>query len=566
MQTLRKLVKSKPLRVTVLLLPLMLGMVAYMVYYRRDVLYSLYSSLRLYLFITDATPFQTASLVEKGLLTYTQSTVMRIFLECARWLGGCVTVTFVTQLFRQLFRGLFIGIKARKANSVTIHGTASCKNHLAKSLGSRAITDDADEAFQAKRQIIAFENDSDTFRFLNDHFEALIGENRDHTVYLCTLSHNRTSYRDRGCILSNSAENCARMYWNQLYLRRYGEHPEQVIVIIGFGRFGQALFQQAVLTNVFLDATALEYHVFGDSAAFVALHQGLSQFMAVNAKTPGLDSVHFHADPWPAQLELLTRADRVILAEDDDEKNIGILCSLNASTTVGRVHLRTSDARIVEAFWPDKKISQDDITADICVFGTDAALYNKEIILDEKLSIHAKCIFAKYRLRTHAADCIACKQHGGIPACAHHCEPLQAAWDSMNYYQQSANITQADHLPVKVRALLRRDCMATPETREPFAAAYQAMRADGNLDALCELEHRRWMRNLFFSGWAYGPERKNPLRIHNLLLPYDELPAGEKLKDQDAYDVIDELLTPSTYENFPKPARSHRLRRQTRKG
>ena len=95
MQTLRKLVKSKPLRVTVLLLPLMLGMVAYMVYYRRDVLYSLYSSLRLYLFITDATPFQTASLVEKGLLTYTQSTVMRIFLECARWLGGLIRTAFI---------------------------------------------------------------------------------------------------------------------------------------------------------------------------------------------------------------------------------------------------------------------------------------------------------------------------------------------------------------------------------------------------------------------------------------------------------------------------------------
>jgi hypothetical protein len=43
--------------------------------------------------------------------------------------------------------------------------------------------------------------------------------------------------------------------------------------------------------------------------------------------------------------------------------------------------------------------------------------------------------------------------------------------------------------------------------------------------------HEAWMQNKLKAGWIWGPTTDRPNRIHNCLVPYDDLPPHEKAKD-----------------------------------
>lgn len=44
-------------------------------------------------------------------------------------------------------------------------------------------------------------------------------------------------------------------------------------------------------------------------------------------------------------------------------------------------------------------------------------------------------------------------------------------------------------------------------------------------------QHDEWMRNRLSRGWKYGPVRDDVAKIHPSLVPYDRLPAEQRLKD-----------------------------------
>ena len=50
-------------------------------------------------------------------------------------------------------------------------------------------------------------------------------------------------------------------------------------------------------------------------------------------------------------------------------------------------------------------------------------------------------------------------------------------------------------------------------------------------DKLREYEHRRWNVFMRGEGWIYNKKRKNLTKMHNLLLPFNQLPSEEKEKD-----------------------------------
>ena len=50
----------------------------------------------------------------------------------------------------------------------------------------------------------------------------------------------------------------------------------------------------------------------------------------------------------------------------------------------------------------------------------------------------------------------------------------------------------------------------------------------------------RWMRFHTIYNWRYSEVRDNPLRRHNLLLPYEELALSEQEKDDDAWLLLGE--------------------------
>ena len=109
-------------------------------------------------------------------------------------------------------------------------------------------------------------------------------------------------------------------------------------------------------------------------------------------------------------------------------------------------------------------------------------------------------------------------------------------WENLPPGLQSANLAQADDLPYKLRSL-------GYEIVEAGGVPATEIRLDPALvEPLSVLEHDRWMAEKIRSGWTYAPVRDNAKFHHPLLVPYDDLPEREKVKDRDTVRNIPNLL------------------------
>ncbi|MDP4584623.1 MAG: RyR domain-containing protein, partial [Verrucomicrobiales bacterium] len=94
-------------------------------------------------------------------------------------------------------------------------------------------------------------------------------------------------------------------------------------------------------------------------------------------------------------------------------------------------------------------------------------------------------------------------------------------WNALTEQQKDVNRLAADHLPTKVRAI-----GLDPADGPRLATAWQSL-DESQLDQLARMEHERWAAPLRMAGWKPGP-RDDARRIHNNLVPYDELDQGTK--------------------------------------
>ena len=530
-----------------MLLPFICAFAGYMIYYDRDVFYSLFSAVRVYVASFDMSYASLQDWAAAPGHTPQMLIAMRILLECGRWLGLGVTATFLTNLLKNAWKRETVLRDAHRRDAVALHGSAKYRRLLAASIRERTIVDDLPEKFCARRHVLAFESDRELFAYLTAHFDQLAPATgaavaaRHRSVYLCLTSPLQTHYDDRGFIISNMSEICARIYWQRLYVRRFNDHPERRIALVGFGKYGQALLKQALLTNLFVEPAEMEYHVFGDSAEFQRQHPGLSGLASIGATQPDRDAIFYHTEAWSENLPLLLSADRIILADDLEENNLLALSSLKENNAAVRVHLRVSDARLAQAFWPGRAVAEYDPAAELCVFGTDRSLYTRRIVMDESLILAAKCISAQYMRRTGKGDCSSCRHPETLADCARSCKALNEDWQALGHFLQEANMLQADHIAVKLRQMLKQDCELSANALESYAQRYAQTVREGGMTPFFAMEHERWMRHHYYYNWEYAEKRDDANRKHPLMVPYDQLPELQKPKDADPYAVIPEI-------------------------
>ena len=78
-----------------------------------------------------------------------------------------------------------------------------------------------------------------------------------------------------------------------------------------------------------------------------------------------------------------------------------------------------------------------------------------------------------------------------------------------------------------------------------------------NLELLAEGEHDGWVESRQRNGWEKGEPRNTDRRIHNRLVPYDQLPESEKQKDREAVKHYMEIVATAKYQivTGPQPRR-----------
>jgi hypothetical protein len=280
-----------------------------------------------------------------------------------------------------------------------------------------------------------------------------------------------------------------------------------VIVIIGFGNYGKAILERAILTNILSADQHITYHIFGDPEEFLSIHYRLDTVFSLNEESQTRDALIFHKDFWGKYYEILEDADRLIICEDNEQKGWDIYWKLQCFYKIrGRIDLRSNRK-----------------APGVSYFGTNEEIYTPEQILRTKLNEAAITINELFRKSVDYPT---------------------LDWDELDDLHRQSKIVAADHLLMKSRILLE-DESITELTSSVLMRAYR--RYSETKDRLPdqekyrEIEHLRWLRFYTYYNWSYGPERNDTLHQHPMLRPYSQLTPPEKIERDAAWELMNNI-------------------------
>ncbi len=300
----------------------------------------------------------------------------------------------------------------------------------------------------------------------------------------------------------NSYDCCAREYWREKPLQK----ADCRIAIIGFGRYGQAILERAITTNVITPTHRVSYHIFGDAEEFLNMHSHLGLVFAMDGENEKRDSLVFHSEPWSADPGIFREMDRIIICDDDEFEGWDILWMLRAYyITPGRIDLRSTRS-----------------VPGLSHFGTNEAIYSPGNILRTALNSVAIAMNDLYR-----------DDH-----------PDALDWDELDDYLRQSKIAASEHIFTKVRILLD-DGSITRLTRPILEKAFKVyeenIKDPEKLDMYRKIEHERWLRFYCFYNWTYGDTYNKELRTDPRVVPYGELAPEYKSHGDYSWELIGKL-------------------------
>ena len=297
-------------------------------------------------------------------------------------------------------------------------------------------------------------------------------------------------------------ELCARVYWNRFPL----QSPEETILLIGDGRWAEAILLYGLLRNILDPSQHIRYVCAGDYSDFLRRHPQIEQVLEVDQKFGGKDELRFltHWDDDPA---LLASADRFVFCGRSEEQTRRMLTQLRRCFAVtGAVHARLSAA----------------VDGAEC-FGSASELYTPELVMRASLSELAVEMNERYR----------------------NANPGAPGWNELSDFARRSNLAAADHFQTKVRLLAQR---YGAETALKTLLERYRNAAPEEKDRCRRIEHARWCRFHYLNGWQYGERRDNEKRLHPLLVPFDRLSLPEQEKDDYSWETVIKTYMRSTDE------------------
>lgn len=418
-----------------------------------------------------------------------------IFIELARWAAPLMTASSVILIAATLRDRLANYLKYLRGGSIAVYGSNDESELILSELGSKGIR--ANDSFVLAERYILLGDEETNTAFCQAHRRELEGKR----IYMkCRSMYARTS--DANTKPFCDEETGARLYWKQADL--FSEAAKQnyclKLVFLGFGTLGQELLIRGLQNNLFHPNQKIEYHVFGDSAEieeFQSIYHELDQIQ---------DTICFHNEPWYRSLPLLEEADRLILCDSSPldallfalpGKEIDVLAAAN-----DHIDFREEPERLHIFYWQKEaqKLSN---------------------ILDEVLLERAKKINLRY---AHL--------YGNVEENAVN---LEKEWAKLDSFTRYSNISAADYHEVRLQML--NDWQTASGLTEPDTAYMELM---------AELEHIRWCNYHYLSNWKYGipvnGKSKDKLhRIHQDLIPYNQLSESDKEKDRENIRILLEI-------------------------
>lgn len=114
--------------------------------------------------------------------------------------------------------------------------------------------------------------------------------------------------------------------------------------------------------------------------------------------------------------------------------------------------------------------------------------------------------------------------------------PSMRPWNELPRHLQESNLKQADDIWRKLSWIHCAIGIATESRPEPFEFTRE------EIELLAMREHERWMDERTLRGWSYGPVTNTQARVHNCLVPWEQLPEDQKEKDRNTVRTLPAVL------------------------
>jgi len=447
--------------------------------------------------------YATTALFTMSLMVSTKQ--INIYIEIARWLAIFTSANLLFILFQTIYIKYQGQQHLKNKNLIVLHGNSHIIPKLDANIKNSVMMNQP-ILWQAKRHIFSFDSNNEMLQYLFDHKKFF---NKQHQFYLLTDTLRRGSYEKQNMILCNLAENCARLYWKQYPIGFQEEH----IVILGFDSYGRELLNQALLFNVIKTDSHICYHIFHDGSEYLSRHHQLKHCLSLQKESSTCDSLIFYQESWQSRLDILAKADRIILVENQDEENLSLLNEIKKYYTVQRIDMKYMYSQIIDDLWGK----------DVHVFGDEKQLLSEDVIINESTMQDAMNIHAHY---FQHYVCQKTCQHSCL-----NCQSFLNDWNHLNSFVRYSNVAQADHCFNKIRILQDKRKDQSISLRD-----YYKQLSDEELYILEEIEHIRWCRYHYLHNWQYDETRNNQKRRHPLLVDYSELDDFQKRKDRQPWE------------------------------
>jgi hypothetical protein len=300
------------------------------------------------------------------------------------------------------------------------------------------------------------------------------------------------------------------------------------LVVIGFGRMGEAVLTRAAMTGHYANLKPLEAVVIDREAdrkerLFRGRYLHFKQI--VNARFLKLDAQEPATQDQIAALcaDPTKTISTIVIAFNDPHQELSIAWSL-ADRLDGRaqIRLRLRDKSGASVLLGRPQAAGAP-TGPISVFGSLRNACAKKVWFDSDLDVMAKALHEDYLRRLPAAERTRADNRSAY------------AWDCLDDDLVESNRQSADHIPVKLRALGRH----TVPKGSPGTPITEFGKDD--VEVLAKMEHRRWMAERFLANWSLGPKNIEK-RTSPYLVEWEELPPEIQEYDRNFVRMLPEVL------------------------
>ncbi|MGA2120481.1 MAG: RyR domain-containing protein [Methanoregula sp.] len=114
--------------------------------------------------------------------------------------------------------------------------------------------------------------------------------------------------------------------------------------------------------------------------------------------------------------------------------------------------------------------------------------------------------------------------------------PSVRPWDELPHRLKESNLRQVEDI-WKTLHMIHCAIGLSTSGREPVFVF-----TDSEAEFLAEKEHRQWVNERLKKGWTYGKNRDDQQKIHDCIIPWEQLPEAQRQKDRNAVQALPGVL------------------------